>query len=205
VSERTDEVDGSRLRGWLVPGALLLVAAVALLVTIAPHSGPSPSPRPSSSTSPAQSPDAHLVVTDEGVVSFQFEVGAIVVRLTKAGVTTELGRAALQTEAPSPGASAAPVGTELFAMVCGPADSAESRRYVFGHTDSGSGVQYSGPQAVGQGASDGLFLFALLPGPMEGQPAIQVRAGKTGPRGGFPVSVSPVRSATASSSPRAVT
>lgn len=117
----------SRWRGWLVPGALLLVAGIALVVTIVPRPGPGPSPFPTTGPTPAPSLDEHVVLTDQGAVSFHFEDGAIVIRLTEGGATTELGRASVATEVPSPGASPVPAGTALFAMLCGPAEAPDAQ------------------------------------------------------------------------------
>ncbi|MFL5929258.1 MAG: hypothetical protein ACJ77E_20185, partial [Gaiellaceae bacterium] len=36
--------------------------------------------------------------------------------------------------------------------------------HFFRHLDAARDATYSGPQAVGHGTSDGLFLFALVPG-----------------------------------------
>lgn len=188
MSRQNSELDGSRWRGWLVPGVALLLAAGLLIVVTWPRSGPTPSTAPSPATT--QPSDDHAVATDQGIVSFRFEGDAIVVRLTGAERTTELGRATVTAVATAaPGGTASPMGTAVFAMLCGPADGPDSRRYVFGHTDAGSSVAYSGPQAVGQGAADGLFLFALLPGPVDSTATIEVRAGPRGPGGGFQASV----------------
>ncbi|MGH2406462.1 MAG: hypothetical protein ACRDF7_00095 [Candidatus Limnocylindrales bacterium] len=138
---------GSDRRGWLIWGALAF--AVGLLVfTFMPRNGPTPTP---SRVVPSPSPgDEHEVLTDEGVVSFRLEGAEIVVRLAADGTTTELGRTMLPTG-----------GTAMFVMVCGSRPAPEARRYVFGHMDSLG--DYIGPEAVGHEASDGLFLFALLP------------------------------------------
>jgi hypothetical protein len=148
--------------GWAIPGAALLIAAALLIFTLMPPDGSGPG-----SSSGAPSPrfaEEHEVVTDEGIVSFRFEGDEIVVRLVTDGATTELGR----TKAPfiataPPGGTRTPTGTSMFIMVCGPAEPPAARRYVFGHLDSGGEAAYEGPEAVGHGTSDGLFLFALLP------------------------------------------
>lgn len=68
----------------------------------------------------------------------------------------------------------------MFVLVCGPADGPESRRYVFGRLDAGPDITYAGPDAVGHGAADGLFLFALLPGAVGADAMIEIDAGRTG-------------------------
>ena len=180
------EPEGSRWSGWLVPGAALLVAMALLIFTVMPRDAPTPSPSaPRPSPTPA---DEHEVVTDQGVVSFRFEGNEIVVRLATGGSTTELGRATLPfiSSAP-PSGTPAPAGTALFVMVCGPADGPGARRYVFGHLDAGLDARYAGPEAVGHGASDGLFLFALLPGATAGPGTVKAGRGEAG----FPADVFP--------------
>jgi hypothetical protein len=163
----------STWRGWLVIGPSLVIAAALLIITLAPHDAPSPTPPGGSSTPTAA--DQHEVATDEGVVSFRFEDGAIVIRLARNGSTSELGRTPLASLS----------GTALFAMVCGPADGPTSRRYFFGHVDSAHEAEYAGPEAVGHVASDGLFLFALLPAPAGSEVPVEIQSGQNGPGGGF--------------------
>jgi hypothetical protein len=166
--------------GWLIPAAALLVAAGLLVFTLMPRNEPAPRPSPVPSASPG---DEHEVVTDEGVVSFQLENDAIVVRLKAETGTTELGRAHLPFMATAPpGGTRAPTGTAMFVMACGPVGTPDARRYVFGHLDTGGTAKYTGPEAVGHGASDGLFLFALVPGAASGP--VSVMAG-TRSRAGF--------------------
>jgi hypothetical protein len=162
MSESRLQPRRSRGLGWLVAGAIALVAGVALIVSqqlgSTTGAGPSPSPSPQLS--------AHEVATDQGIVSFALENGAIVVRLEAGGTTTELGRTSTATG-----------GSSGFAMVCGPADGPTSHRYVFGHLDGDATIEYTGPPAVGQGAPDGIFLFALRPGTVGTAQMIQVEAG----------------------------
>lgn len=174
--------EGSGRGGWLIPGAVLLIVGVLLVFTLLPRNDPTPSPSPATpSVSPA---DEHEVVTDEGIVSFRFDGAAIVIGLQTDAGTTELGRTDLPfiaTAAPS--GTPAPTGTAMFVMVCGPVGTPDARRYVFGHLDTATGVEYSGPQAVGHVASDGLFLYALVPGVASGPVGVQV---KNGPGAGAP-------------------
>lgn len=174
--------DGSGWSGWLLPGAILLIAAVLLIYTLMPRAEPTPSP---SIATPAASPgDEHEVVTDEGVVSFRFDGKAIIVRLQTDAGTTELTHTDLPFIATAPpSGTPAPTGTSIYAMVCGPVGTPEARRYVFGFLDEATKVEYSGPQAVGHTASDGLFLYALVPGVPSGAIMVQV---KNGPGGGYP-------------------
>ena len=174
---------GSGWSGWIIPGAVLLLAAILLAFTLVPRGDPTPSP---SSLVPSASPgDEHEVVTDEGVVSFRFEDGALVVRLKTDAGTTELGRSKLPFigSAP-PSGTPAPTGTAMFLMVCGPAGTPQARRYVFGHLDSGGDADYAGPEAVGHGASDGLFLFALVPDAPSGPVTVTAADGSSAGFGG---------------------
>jgi hypothetical protein len=167
-----------------VPGAALVGAAILLIVAVLPHAAPSPSPSAAVAT-PTPTAD-HEVTTDEGVVSFRFEDGAIVIRLAESGTTRELGRATLPFLASAPpGGTVSPTGSAGFVMVCGPVDGPDSRRYVFGRLDPGSDISYTGPDAVGHGASDGLFLYALRPGSIDPAAQIEVRRGDLGGSVGF--------------------
>jgi hypothetical protein len=153
---------GPRWSGWLLPGALLAIAAVVLVATLA--SQVSPVVEPSLEPSPTPG-DEHEVATDEGVVSFRYDGASIVVRLAKDGTTAELVRVDLPFMASAPpGGTETPTGTALFAMVCDRAAGPNARRYVFGRFDDASEVEYSGPDAIGKGASDGLFLFGAPAG-----------------------------------------
>ncbi len=166
--------------GWLIPAAALLVVAGLLVFTLMPRNGPAPSPSAAPSASPG---DEHEVVTDEGVVSFRLENDAIVVRRKTETGTTELGRAHLPFMATAPPeGTRAPTGSAMFVMVCGPVGTPDARRYVFGHLDTGATAKYTGPEAVGHGASDGLFLFALVPGAASGPVMV---AAKDGSGAGF--------------------
>ena len=150
MSESNQDQPKSSHRGWILSGAIVVIVAGVLLVSQLPHgsaAGAGPSPSPTTALTD------HEVATDQGIVSFQQGNGSIVVRLTAAGTTTELGRT-----------SGLIGGGAGYAMVCGPADGPDSHRYFFGHTDTPTGIEYSGPPAVGQVAPDGTFLFALLPG-----------------------------------------
>jgi hypothetical protein len=153
-----DDSSGDRPWGYfLILGGLALVA-IGLLVIPGILS-----PTPGSQPRPTRTPDPHLVVTEGGTIEFGLERNAIVIRRTTAGVTTELGRTVLPDEM-MPFASGDPLnGSAGFAMVCPSTTGSGSDRFVFGHID-GTGITYRGPKADGQGAPDGLFLFALRPG-----------------------------------------
>jgi hypothetical protein len=145
----------------------------------------SPTPSASGSTpstvantqAPGASPtDSHLVVTDQGEISFSLSGPALVVRRAQSGSIEELGRQALPTAfIPSPGATLEPSVSAIFVLVCGPAEGPDSRRFVFGHL-GGTQIVYEGPTAVGHGARDGLFLFALAPGTIDTSTTIRVQA-----------------------------
>ncbi|MGH2465911.1 MAG: hypothetical protein ACRDGI_10660, partial [Candidatus Limnocylindrales bacterium] len=51
-----------------------------------------------------------------------------------------------------------------------------SRRYLFGRLNSLGQLAYTGPPAVGRGAKDGTFLYALLPGTLGTSDEIRVTA-----------------------------
>lgn len=176
ILENVDEgrEDGFDRLGWLLPGAALLLVGGLLVLTLVPRTeSPSPSLVPSASVPSASAGDEHEVVTDSGVVSFRIEDDAIVVRLRTDAGTTELGRADLpfSSSAP-PNETRSPSGTSAFLLVCG-AVGPEARRYFFGHLDVAGTVNYSGPDAVGHAASDGLFLYALVPGAAAGPAEIK--------------------------------
>jgi len=174
--------DGYRvgLAGWVLPGVVVLLA-VAVLVGPGLIGGlagsDSASPTPSG---PDELPDSHEFDTDEGLLSFQYEDGAIIVRRTAAGQTVELGRSVPLLSIPSGGQTLAPAGNALFVLVCGPSNGPDSRRYVFGRVDPVPPVTYDGPEAVGLAAADGLYLFALLPGDVDPDAVFGVEAGRVG-------------------------
>jgi hypothetical protein len=175
----------SHLTGWLLPGALLALAAALLVGTLAVQGGPAASPSAKPSATPG---DEHEVATDEGIVSFRYDGASIVIRLTTDGTSVELGRVDLLFMASAPpGGTPTPSGTSLFAMVCDPAAGSEATRYVFGRFDDALDLEYTGPDAVGRGTSDGLFLFALLSGPVDPEDRIELE-GRDG-SGGFPASI----------------
>jgi hypothetical protein len=146
--------------GFIAAIAGLAVVAVGLLVLpglLSPT--PAPTPRP---TSPPLDP--HVVDTDDGTVVFSYEDGAIVIRRTIDEVTTELGRAVL-SEGFIPGATDLTFsGGSNSIMLCPDASGALTERFAFGWESGRGEMSYSGPPAVGQGAPDGMYLFAFLPG-----------------------------------------
>ncbi len=158
--------------------AALLAAAVALVV-LPQHDAPAPTGLATLTPSPTPS-DEHAFTTDEGVLSFHFEADAIVIRRTVDGQTTILATATVST-APAPsGGGVIPTGTAAFAMVCPSAGGGEPHRYIFGTTDFGAALTYTGPDAIGRAVSDGPFLFALKPGAIPPGTEIQLRTVASG-------------------------
>lgn len=150
-------------------GAIAVVGILLLVVPglLAPRPA-EPTPRPS------PTPDPHVVVTDAGTFVIDYEDGSVVVRRTVGDVTSELGRVSVP-EAQQPAESGGSLrGAAGYAMVCptGRADGPE--KFMFGHIEFGTGLTYKGPLAAGQGAPDGLFLFAIRPGPITGAARIVV-------------------------------
>lgn len=146
-------------RGWLVPAGALAIAAVLGVYTLATTPvGPASSPQPSR-VGPT---DEHAVTTAAGLVRFSVVGPDLVISRSVGATTTELARVQVTAPASTLGAAQALTGSEIFAMVC-PSD-AGAQRFVFGHVDPEGPVTYSGPEAVGQVASDGLFLYAIAVG-----------------------------------------
>jgi hypothetical protein len=171
---RSTHHDARGLSGWLLPGFLLAVAAVLLVGTLVIQgsllAGPSPTPT-------ATQRDEHEIITDEGVVSIRYDGETIVVRLMRQSTTIELGRTegTFFLSAP-PGGTPVPTGTSVFVMLCRAADEPSTRRYVFGRFDDTLDLEYTGPDAIGTWASDGLYLFALVPGAIEPGDRIEIYA-----------------------------
>ena len=168
-----DDRDGFDWSGWAIPGAAMLVALGLFIVAIAPWTwltpGPTATPTPSGAQPGEGTGDEHEVVTDEGIVSFRLEGDEIVIRLTVDGATTELGRTTLSFFATgAPGGTPTLTGASMFVLTCEGANGSDARRYVYGHLGAGGDPGYEGPAATGHGASDGMFLFALLPGATPG-------------------------------------
>jgi hypothetical protein len=157
--------------GFIAVIGVIALLAVGLLVVPGILSPPAPSaPRPS----PA--PDAHIVTTDAGTLDFGLEGSAIVVHWTANGAATiELGRSELPA-ALVPAATDEPIeGSAEWTMTC-LASSGAPTRIIFGHIGFGKGIEYSGPAAVGQGAPDGLFLFALTGGTFAPEARIEIKS-----------------------------
>jgi hypothetical protein len=150
-----------RFRGWIVPVAVAVVTIGLVIVAInqSPQA-PTSSVSPSASASAVVVAGQHDVVTDQGTVSIAEEAGVIVVRLTDAGGSHELARAGGEATASG---HAPPSGATGYIMSCSQTGG-EPRRYVFGKVAAGSRIELAGSDAAGQGASDGLFLFALTAG-----------------------------------------
>ncbi len=164
--------------GYIVTlGALVIVAIVLLVVPgmLAPK--PAPTAGPSPTAGPTSAPlDPHVVLTPGGTLVFGLEDGSIVIRRTVGAATTELGRAALPA-AMLPTATDAPInGSASYVMVCPSSNGQGQDRFVFGHLDLGQGITYAGPPADGQGAPDGLFLFALRPGDISDSQQIRIQS-----------------------------
>jgi hypothetical protein len=149
-----------------IVGVLLLVVP-GMLVPKAPVSTPTPRPSPTPE-------DPHVVVTEAGTIVFGFETGEIVIRRTVDGVETELARVPVP-EAQHPVASGDPLhGAGAYAMVCAADGASGPERFLFGYVEPGTGITYRGPTALGQGAPDGLFLFALPPGDIDPEARFEV-------------------------------
>jgi hypothetical protein len=158
--------------GWLVPGVGLAVALGLLVLTLAPRA-----PTTSSGTGVSATPlDQHAVTTPAGTVRFGIDAGQFVVRLTAAGVTTELGRLDLPAVALDSNASWA----GIFTLVCPQPAGSVVDGYFFGHVSflksalSTAEPEFEAPQGVGSIASDGLFLYAVSPGPVASGAAFTV-------------------------------
>jgi hypothetical protein len=154
---------GSRLQGWLVPGALLLVAGVLAFFTLRPADEP---PIASWHPSPTEAVDDHSIQVGDAALSFTLVDGAIVIARTSGGTTTELVRQPVSTER-GPGGSDVVSGALGMAMACGVPGTASYGRYIFGHVDllksalSSAAPSFAAPAGVGRIAADGLFLFVI--------------------------------------------
>lgn len=159
--------------GWLIPGAALAFALGLLLITLAPRA-----PKASSGTGVAATPaDEHAVTTPAGTVRFGIEGAQFVVRLTAAGGTTELGRLDLPPVALDSNSSWA----GIFTLVCPQPGGSIVNGYFFGHISifksalSTAEPVFDAPPGAGRIASDGLYLYALSPGPVESGAPFAIR------------------------------
>ena len=192
MTGRTGSSSRSNWTGWLLPGAVLLVAAGLLVVTV----GPKPTPTATSGAGPSASPaNDHEVVTDSGTITFAAEGSEMVIRESSGGGTQLLARVAIPVSIPSPGESPVAAGAAGFAMVCGQTGTPNFRRFIFGYLTPFEGVQrtrepdqtrkFVGAPAIGQVASDGLFLFVVLPGPVAPSTLLEVKSDAVGAAIGF--------------------
>lgn len=146
--------------GWLLPGAGLVVAVVIVVWTFVSTQPPATVPL---NVSPSPAGDEHEVATDGGRYWFGLDGADLVVRRLTHAAAIELGRVAVFALASiAPGESPRPQGTGMYVMVC-PSGDGMPQRFVFGYLDTTRSIEYSGPEADGQGASDGLFLFVIRP------------------------------------------
>lgn len=142
-------------------GIAVLSSCVAVLAGCTTAASPTPTSAPG--TAVAQSPvasvalDEHSVALDGASIRFATESGAFVVTLERGGTSTELARVGTTSESP---AASDLAQTRGYAMVC-PQGASPATYYVFGTITPPSMTTYSGPPARGQGARDGLFLYAL--------------------------------------------
>ena len=164
-----------RWRGWLIPGAAMVIALALVSFTIISSPRPSPS-APRSSSVAAASPsllDEHVVVADDDTLEIRLDGSDLVVKRTSGGSTIELARISTTLQDPSPGETPTTSVSSFWVMVCNTAGPSP-RRYVFGHIDGRLPLSYVGPDAVGHGAADGLFLFELKAGAIGDQERIVI-------------------------------
>jgi hypothetical protein len=167
----------SSWRGWLIPGFALVIAAVVIVLAL--RSTPVPGPQTSSAPSESEAPshtaaDDHILVTPDETLEFRQEGSSLVVRRLSGGQPTELARIGANLESPKPGQTPATSTTSFYVIVCG-AETGNPMRYIVGHLTGRLPFTYQGPPAVGQGASDGLFLYRLDVGPINDQDPIRIQ------------------------------
>jgi hypothetical protein len=163
--------DAPRERPWGFVLTIGAIAVVGILLLVVPGML---APTPETTPRPSPTPDPHVVVTDAGTIVFGFEDGSIVVRRTTDAVTTELGRIPVAPEW-RPVTSGGPLnGAAVYAMVCPAASDPAGDRFLLGYIGFGSGMTYRGPGALGQGAPDGLYLFALPRGDLDPAALLEV-------------------------------
>jgi hypothetical protein len=158
-----------RWRGWLVPGGALIVAAVIVIVAVvsaAQSTAPTPSTAPSASPSNASGGDEHTVVTADETVTVRQVGGAIEVERVAGVAPGVLARIEANLEVPASGQTPVASSTSFYVIACG-TDPNTERRYIVGHMEGRLPLKYQGPPAVGHGAADGLFLYALDVGPVD--------------------------------------
>jgi hypothetical protein len=183
MSIRDGDTGRTNWTGWLIPGAVLVAAAGLLLLTVFPKATPTASVGAEPSATPIND---HEVVTDSGTISFAAEGSEMVIRESSGAASQLLARVAIQVSIPSPGGSPVASGAAGFAMACGQTGTSSFRRFIFGYLTPFEGVQrtrepdqtrkFFGAPAIGQVASDGLFLFVLLPGPVVPSTLLEVKS-----------------------------
>jgi hypothetical protein len=145
-------------RWWMVGGVaigLALVAVFGLSGLMLLEGRPSPGAGSDQAPAPVpRDPGAHVVELpgDDVAIELAGEDAIVVSRLSAGGPE-------VLAKVPVPRGDVAG-----FAMLCFSPDGT-AQPYVFGRLDPADGPPiYKGPTAIGHGASDGLFLFAITPG-----------------------------------------
>lgn len=161
--------------GWLVPALGIAIAAGVYLtgtLTYAPASGsPPPTAMPSD--------DPHMIVLSDRTITFGAEGGDFVIRETRNGVVRELARVPLHYDADNRGSQVV-TGAFGHVMVCDESGKTELDRYVFGRADwirsalSTAEPFLVGPPGRGSIDADGLFVYALDPGPLASTATVHV-------------------------------
>lgn len=151
------------LTGIIIVVGFVIAAAVVLAGPLGSAKAVSETPSPA----PTSTPDEHVVSTPGGDIDFRAADDMLVVTRTFAGQTVVLNAVSL--------AYSGVGSTVLEVMVCPSPQGGPLERYIFGRIETGGQpIVYSGPPAFGQGASDGLFLFVLLPGELGGEDVISI-------------------------------
>jgi hypothetical protein len=161
--EQQDRSRERRSLSGIVIVGIIVVAAVVFAGPVGSALGVTATPSPI----PTSTPDEHVVSTPGGEIAFRAVDGMLVVSRTFAGQTVVLDAVSLAYSG---------VGMLVVeVMVCPSPHGGPPERYFFGRIETGGQpITYSGPPAYGQGASDGLFLFVMLPGELGGEDVISV-------------------------------
>ena len=161
--EQQERSRGRRMSSAIVIVGFIVVATVALAASVGSALAATTSP----SAAPTSTPDEHIVSTPGGDIDFRAADGMLVVTRTFAGETAVLNSVSL--------ADSGVGSTVVEVMVCPSPQGGPLECYLFGRIDTGDQpIAYSGPPAFGRGASDGLFLFVMLPGELGGEDVISV-------------------------------
>lgn len=161
--EQQDRSGGRRRVAGIVIVGFIIVTAVVLAGSVGSTLAVTATPSPE----PTSTPDEHVVSTPGGDIAFRDVEGMLVVTRTFAGQTVVLNAVSLAYS------GVGHLVVEL--MVCPSPQGGPLERYILGRLDTGGQpIAYSGPPAFGKGASDGLFLFVMLPGELGGEDVISV-------------------------------